>query len=81
MWQASACYQLRTLHFASPLFHIQGVTRMSTTAPTETSSTKAGSTKSAAGGTLNKYEEVRLARKKQRRKAHRKTIKRSNTNG
>jgi len=36
---------------------------------------------SAASGTLNKYAEVRLAKKKQRRKAHRKTIKRSNTNG
>jgi hypothetical protein len=37
-----------------------------------------------AGGpqlVLNKYEAVRLAKKKQRRKAHRLTIKRSNTGG
>lgn len=54
---------------------------MSTT-PTEQSepSTKAKK-KSAPTGTLNKYEEARLAKKKQRRKAHRKTILRSNTNG
>ena len=31
--------------------------------------------------TLNKFEAARLAKKKQRRKAHRKTILRSNTNG
>ena len=31
--------------------------------------------------TTNKYAEARLAKKKQRRKAHRKTILRSNTNG
>jgi hypothetical protein len=30
---------------------------------------------------MNKYAEARLAKKKQRRKAHRLTIKRSNTNG
>jgi hypothetical protein len=30
---------------------------------------------------VNKYAEVRLAKKKQRRKAHRKTIGRSNTGG
>jgi hypothetical protein len=30
---------------------------------------------------LNKYEQVRLAKKKQRRRAHRLTIKRSNTGG
>ena len=34
-----------------------------------------------SAGTLNKYAEARLAKKKQRRKAHRKTILRSNTNG
>jgi hypothetical protein len=44
--------------------------------------TKAKSARSSAAiDTLNKYAEVRLAKKKQRRKAHRKTIKRSNTNG
>jgi len=37
--------------------------------------------KSAAPTTMNKYAEARLAKKKQRRKAHRLTIKRSNTNG
>ncbi len=37
--------------------------------------------KSAAPNAMNKYAEVRLAKKKQRRKAHRLTIKRSNTNG
>ena len=37
--------------------------------------------KSAAPQTVNKYAEVRLAKKKQRRKAHRLTIKRSNTGG
>jgi hypothetical protein len=30
---------------------------------------------------MNRYAEARLAKKKQRRKAHRLTIKRSNTNG
>jgi hypothetical protein len=40
------------------------------------------SSKSKTGdGTLNKFEAARLAKKKQRRKAHRKTILRSNTNG
>ena len=37
--------------------------------------------KSAAPHTTNKYAEARLAKKKQRRRAHRLTIKRSNTNG
>jgi len=37
--------------------------------------------KTAAPPAVNKYAEVRLAKKKQRRKAHRLTIKRSNTNG
>jgi hypothetical protein len=37
--------------------------------------------KSASPTAINKYAEVRLAKKKQRRKAHRLTIKRSNTNG
>ena len=37
--------------------------------------------KSAAPNSMNKYAEARLAKKKQRRKAHRLTIKRSNTNG
>jgi len=37
--------------------------------------------KSAAPNPMNKYAEARLAKKKQRRKAHRLTIKRSNTNG
>ena len=40
-----------------------------------------GARSKAAGSALNKYEEARLAKKKQRRKAHRKTILRSNTNG
>jgi hypothetical protein len=37
--------------------------------------------KSATPQAVNKYAEVRLAKKKQRRKAHRKTIGRSNTGG
>jgi hypothetical protein len=37
--------------------------------------------KSAASNAMNKYAEARLAKKKQRRRAHRLTIKRSNTNG
>jgi len=37
--------------------------------------------KPAAPTATNKYAEARLAKKKQRRKAHRLTIKRSNTNG
>jgi ribosome assembly protein YihI (activator of Der GTPase) len=37
--------------------------------------------KSASTTPTNKYAEARLAKKKQRRKAHRLTIKRSNTNG
>lgn len=37
--------------------------------------------KSASPTPTNKYAEARLAKKKQRRKAHRLTIKRSNTNG
>jgi hypothetical protein len=37
--------------------------------------------KSASPTAINKYAEVRLAKKKHRRKAHRLTIKRSNTNG
>ena len=37
--------------------------------------------KSASAQPINKYAEVRLAKKKQRRKAHRKTIGRSNTGG
>jgi hypothetical protein len=50
---------------------------------TETSTTsKAKNAKSpATTDALNKYAAVRLAKKKQRRKAHRKTIKRPNTNG
>ena len=37
--------------------------------------------KSASPTANNKYAEARLAKKKQRRKAHRLTIKRSNTGG
>jgi hypothetical protein len=37
--------------------------------------------KAAAPHAVNKYAEVRLAKKKQRRKAHRLTIKRPNTGG
>lgn len=37
--------------------------------------------KVAAPQAVNKYAEARLAKKKQRRKAHRLTIKRSNTGG
>jgi hypothetical protein len=37
--------------------------------------------KAATPQAVNKYAEVRLAKKKQRRKAHRKTIGRSNTGG
>ena len=48
-------------------------------AQTHAQSKKAGN----QGGTpaVDKYAEARLAKKKQRRKAHRLTIKRSNTNG
>ncbi|HET9792042.1 MAG TPA: hypothetical protein VFR08_12120 [Candidatus Angelobacter sp.] len=35
----------------------------------------------AANGTVDKYAEARLAKKKARRRAHRHKIKRSNTNG
>ena len=42
----------------------------------------AGNAKQAAAPHVaNKYAEARLAKKKQRRRAHRATIKRSNTNG
>jgi hypothetical protein len=37
--------------------------------------------KSASPHATNKYAEARLAKKKQRRRAHRLTIKRSNTGG
>jgi hypothetical protein len=37
--------------------------------------------KSASPAGTNKYAEAKLAKKKQRRRAHRLTIKRSNTNG
>ena len=37
--------------------------------------------KKAKTGVVNKFAEARLAKKKQRRKAHRATIKRSNTGG
>ncbi|MGC2744326.1 MAG: hypothetical protein WA672_14140 [Candidatus Angelobacter sp.] len=40
-----------------------------------------GEKKSAAPAPTNKYAIAQLAKKKQRRKAHRLTIKRSNTNG
>ncbi|HEY5027039.1 MAG TPA: hypothetical protein VIK39_01400 [Candidatus Angelobacter sp.] len=43
--------------------------------------TKAKPDKKSASQAVNKYAEVRLAKKKQRRKAHRKTIGRSNTGG
>lgn len=36
---------------------------------------------SASPQVVNKYAEVRLAKKKQRRRAHRATIRRSNTSG
>jgi hypothetical protein len=39
------------------------------------------SEKKANSGVVDKYAEARLAKKKQRRKAHRATIKRSNTGG
>jgi hypothetical protein len=38
-------------------------------------------TKAGSSGVVNKFAEARLAKKKQRRRAHRKTIKRSNTGG
>lgn len=59
---------------------------MSTTAignpenATSESKTKAEKKSASPDGT-NKYAEARLAKKKQRRRAHRLTIKRSNTNG
>lgn len=37
--------------------------------------------KATAPNAVNKYAEAKLAKKKQRRKAHRLTIKRSNTGG
>jgi hypothetical protein len=53
---------------------------MSTTENSESRPAKGGKG-NAGDGTLNKFEAARLAKKKQRRKAHRKTILRSNTNG
>jgi hypothetical protein len=38
-------------------------------------------TKAGSSGVVDKFAEARLAKKKQRRRAHRKTIKRSNTGG
>ena len=50
--------------------------------PSAVPETKAKAEKKSASPTaINKYAEARLAKKKQRRKAHRLTIKRSNTNG
>lgn len=60
---------------------------MSTTAidssePNSVPETKAKPEKKAAPSqAVNKYAEARLAKKKQRRRAHRLTIKRSNTGG
>ncbi len=51
------------------------------TAENTGSTSSTGAKGKTSAGTLNKYEEARLAKKKQRRKAHRKTILRSNTNG
>lgn len=67
--------------------NIEGEKHMSTTADdsSETNSppeTKAKPEKKAAPSqAVNKYAEARLAKKKQRRRAHRLTIKRSNTGG
>jgi len=67
--------------------NIEGENHMSTTADdsSETNAppeVKAQSGKKAtAPNAVNKYAQARLAKKKQRRKAHRLTIKRSNTGG
>jgi hypothetical protein len=49
--------------------------------PTSVAKAEPKSGKQPASPALNKYEQVRLAKKKQRRRAHRLTIKRSNTGG
>ncbi len=51
------------------------------TAENSGSASSTGAKGKTSAGTPNKYAEARLAKKKQRRKAHRKTIARSNTNG
>jgi len=66
--------------------NFEGEENMSTTPvnsdPSAVPETKAkAEKKSASPQATNKYAEARLAKKKQRRKAHRLTIKRSNTNG
>ena len=43
--------------------------------------TQAKAAKKASSPVINKFAEARLAKKKQRRRAHRATIKRSNTGG
>jgi hypothetical protein len=49
--------------------------------PTSVAKAEPKSGKQQASPALNKYAEVRLAKKKQRRRAHRATIRRSNTSG
>lgn len=58
-----------------------GTTATDRPEPGATHEAKARTEKHAGSPAVNKYAEVRLAKKKQRRKAHRLTIKRSNTNG
>jgi len=57
---------------------------MSTTENTESTAapdTQAKTAKQASRQVVDKYAEARLAKKKQRRRAHRHTIRRSNTGG
>jgi hypothetical protein len=49
--------------------------------PNATLKTQAKPEKQASSPAVNKFAEARLAKKKQRRRAHRATIRRPNTNG
>jgi hypothetical protein len=48
---------------------------------TESNTTTDKKTKAGSPGVVDKFAEARLAKKKQRRRAHRATIRRSNTGG
>jgi hypothetical protein len=92
-WKALGCCVLLvsnkpgTRKQASCLQEIKGEQYMSTTAVNGLDTNAVpeakpkAEKKSATPNAVNKYAEVRLAKKKQRRKAHRLTIKRSNTGG
>jgi hypothetical protein len=67
--------------------NIEGEKDMSTTADDSSETNASPEVKAQSGkkttapNAVNKYAQARLAKKKQRRKAHRLTIKRSNTGG